>query len=459
MASFKCTGCSFSFEDEINGIVCCPDCGKVMPLPPNLTEDQLEKIYNEAILVMGRAKRSANIEETMFIFEQLGDYADSAEQVQRCRIKLIDAQKDEKFALAMHKMELETVRAYREAIAIFEELGEWKGSSFKADEARVKLQALIEKNEKRKDLIFKITMIVSAIVLVLGLLAWIIIQYLVPAIRYSWALSRIEKEQYDKGYAILEDLGDYKEAPMELKKSKYNRALLYETTGDLLNACDFYDQARGYSDADARLYNVCKSLTIEQQLSVLGVGSPVILGVYEQNSEVEGKEAIEWIIVDKKDDGKVLLVSKYVLEGTPYSYSAGPWGKSELCAWLNTSFLTNSFASADRSNILEQNISTIYRDNEGNEKVDLITGSIFLLSDSEARQYFKTDDDRCAPATQHLVGSPVHINEGNGCAHYWLRTTTPDGNVMYINGAGGVNEEGKLGEHVLGVRPAMWVTP
>lgn len=457
MARFKCTSCSTSFDDEINGIVCCPNCDRVVPLPPNLTDDQKEKVYNEAVFSASRARLSANLQELIFVFEQLGDYEDSRGQAERCRIKLEDAKKDEKFALATNKMEQETIRGYKEAIALFEELGEWKGASFKADECQVKLNNLLVKREQRRDILAKITMIACAVIIILSLVTWAVVEFLVPAIRYSWALSRIEKEQYDKGYAILEDLGNYKNAPIELKKSKYNRALMYETEGNLILACDFYDQARGYSDASTRLYSVCKKLTIEEQLSVLDVGSTVLLGVYEQNSETEGKEAIEWLIIDKKGK-EVLVISKKVLEGTPYSYTASPWGKSELCTWLNSSFFANSFATKDKAYILQKKISTKYIDSQAVEQIDLVDNFVFLLSDKEIASYFPTNDQRCAEATNHLIGSPVHINTGNNCAHYWLRTIGPDGNVMYVNGSGGVNEEGKLGENVLGIRPAMWIS-
>ncbi len=464
MAKFKCTSCSTSFEDEINGIVCCPKCDKVVPLPPNMTDDEKEKVYNEAILSSNRVRLSSNIEELIFIFEQLGDYQDSQHQAERCRNKLVDAKKDEKFALATDKMEHETIRSCKEAIALFEELGEWKGASFKADECRVKLNNLLVKREHRRDLAAKITMISCAVIIVLSLIAWAIIQFLVPAIRYSWALSRIEKGQYDKGYAILEDLGNYKNAPTELKKSKYNRALVYETDGDLILACDFYDQARGYSDANARLYNVCKQLTIKEQLSVLDIGSTVLFGVYEQDPELEGKETIEWIIVDKKGDD-VLIVSKNVLEGTKYSETASLWSKSTLRNWLNDYFYFNSFSSKDRFNIVPKTISTIHRNTEGVEKFDSSEDFIFLLSDTEIASYLPTKDERCGEATKNLIERinatvpPVmHINPGNNCAHYWLRTISPDGNVLYVNGSGGVNDEGKNCMNVLGVRPALWVS-
>ncbi len=461
--SFKCTKCSATFTDEINGIVLCPECGSVLPLPPTLTDDQKEKIYNEALIVSNRARRSENLQDIVSIFEQLGDYEDSAHQAERCRKMLNDAKKDEKFALAIHKMELETIRGYREAIALFEELEEWKGASFKLEECKAKLQTLLEKREKHKDIAVKITMIGCAVLIALTLIIWAVIQFLVPAIRYAWALDKIEDGEFDKGYATLEDLGDYKEAKTELKKSKYNRALLYETEGNLILACDFYDQAVGYSDAHTRLYNVCTKLTLKEQLSVLDIGSTVVFGRYDQDPATEGNEPLEWIIVDKKGD-EALIVSKNAIEGTPFSTTPTVWSGSELCNWLNSYFYKNYFTSSERVSIVQKLISTRYIDQAtGENKVDLANNYLFLLSDVEAESYFKTKDDRCAPATKSIIQKNVTfenrlpINDGNGCAHYWLRTIALDGSVMYVNGSGGVNRDGKAGENIMGVRPAMWV--
>ena len=48
------------------------------------------------------------------------------------------------------------------------------------------------------------------------------------------------------------------------------------------------------------------------------VGSYILFGEYEQDSdESTGKEAIEWLVLDKQDD-KMLVISRYGLDGQPY---------------------------------------------------------------------------------------------------------------------------------------------
>ena len=474
MANFKCVKCSTSFSEEINGIVICPECGAVLPLPFDLTEDQKEKIYNEAIIVSTKARLSSNIEDLVSIFEQLGDYEDSYQQAERCRNFLIEAKKNEKFARAVSKMEQETVKGYKEAMVLFEELGEWKGSSFKLEECKSKLETLLIKKARKKDLIAKISMIACAAIIALTLIVWAIIQFLVPAIRYSYALNRIEKGEYDKGYAILEDLGDYKNAPEEIKKSKYNRALAHENAGEFITAVDLYDQATGYADAYLRCYTLCQDLTIQEQLSVLGVGSTVLMGTMAQsiNSETGKMETsqIEWIILDKVGD-EVLLVSKNVISATYYEGEV--WSKSTLCTLLNapdTSFYTSVFNRVtERPYIVPKTISTSYVDANGVAQIDIaLENYVFLLGAGEAQKYFASNEERCAVATDFAKSitandgnKKLHINEGNKCAPYWLRNTNPDGTTQYVGAAGAIYEEGRDGTEatgdLFGLRPAMWV--
>jgi hypothetical protein len=63
-----------------------------------------------------------------------------------------------------------------------------------------------------------------------------------------------------------------------------------------------------------------------------------------------------------------------------------------------------------------------------------------------------------ALATPYLRTKEAHVNLDNGMAHYWLRTPAPNGDIMYVNGSGTVNESGKTFEKIMAVRPAMWIS-
>ena len=457
MAHFKCIKCQASFDEDINGIIYCPYCAELQPLPVILTADEKEAVYQSALSIYMRAKDADNIRDIIYIFEQLDGYKDSEHQAELCKTRLQELKTDALYAKALQKMDLETVRGYKEAIEILEEIPEWKNASFKLDEAKAKLQTLEEKLAQRRDFLLKLSMIISACLIALAIVAFLVVEFLVPRIRYSVALNKLEDMDYDRAYAILEDLGDYKDAPTQLKKSKYQRAIEYASLGDALNACKFFGQARGYDDADARLYEVCKGLTIEEQLSVLDVGSYVLFGVFEQNTEVDGVERLEWIIAEKNGN-EVLLISKYAIEALPFGVSRTSWSGSAARQWLNDGFINGSFRTSEKLKIREKSITTIYNDANGNEKIEITQDKVFLLSINEANRYFNSNDERYALATPYLKTKDAHVNLDNGMAHYWLRTPAPNGDIMYVNGSGAINESGKSFENIMAVRPAIWIT-
>lgn len=457
MAHFKCIKCQVSFDEDINGIIYCPYCAELQPLPAILTADEKEAVYQSALSIYMRAKDADNIRDIIYIFEQLDGYKDSEHQAELCKTRLQELKTDALYAKALQKMDLETVRGYKEAIEILEEIPEWKNASFKLDEAKAKLQTLEEKLAQRRDFMLKLSMIISACLIALAIVAFLVVEFLVPRIRYSVALNKLEEMDYDRAYVILEDLGDYKDAPTQLKKSKYKRAVEYASLGDALNACKCFGQARGYDDADARLYEICKGLTIEEQLSVLDVGSYVLFGVFEQDPNTDGVEKLEWIIAEKNGN-EVLLISKYAIEALPFATSKRTWSGSVAREWLNNGFIDGCFRTSEKLKIREKSITTVYEDAKGNEKIEITQDKVFLLSINEANRYFATNDDRYALATDYLKTKEAHINLDNGMAHYWLRTPTSSGEIMYVNGSGAVNESGKSFEKIMAIRPAMWIT-
>ncbi len=457
MAHFKCIKCQSSFDEDINGIIYCPYCAELQPLPVILTADEKDAIYESALSIYMRAKDADNIRDIIYVFEQLDGYKDSAHQAELCKTRLEELKTEALYAKALQKMDLETVHGYKEAIEILEKIPEWKNASFKLDEAKVKLQDLEEKLAQRRDFLLKLSMIISACLIALAIITFLIVEFLVPRIRYSNALNKLEDKEYDRAYEILEDLGDYRDAPTQLKKSKYNRALEYASLGDALNACKFFGQAKGYDDADARLFEICKNLTIEEQLSVLDVGSYVVFGVFEQNPDSDGIERLEWIIAEKNGN-EVLLISKYAIEAVPFALSKTSWKGSVARQWLNNGFINGSFRTAERLKIREKSITTIYSDAEGKESFEITQDKVFLLSSNEVNRYFASDDERMALATPYLRTKEAHVNLDNGMAHYWLRTPAPNGDIMYVNGSGTVNESGKTFEKIMAVRPAMWIS-
>lgn len=132
-------------------------------------------------------------------------------------------------------------------------------------------------------------------------------------------------------------------------------------------------------------------------------GSYITFGTYEQdNNKKNGQEPIEWLVLE--NDGESLFVlSKYVLDGQPYSTAYGEntwdaypvtWEHCYLRTWLNSTFLTTAFSTGEQARI-----NTSFVDNTLPEEAyrfsdEPLTGGnhtldrVYILSYDEVIKYF-----------------------------------------------------------------------
>ena len=81
-------------------------------------------------------------------------------------------------------------------------------------------------------------------------------------------------------------------------------------------------------------------------------GDIVIFGSYEQdNDESNGTEDIEWLVLDNTD-GKLLVISKDILNYMRYSETTTVWEYSDLRTWLNGEFYDLAFSDDEKSSIV-----------------------------------------------------------------------------------------------------------
>ena len=191
------------------------------------------------------------------------------------------------------------------------------------------------------------------------------------------------------------------------------------------------------------------------------IGDVVIFGAYEQdNNWFNGKEPIEWIVLDK-EDGRVLLLSQYVLEREPYHKDNVDitWEGCSLRDWLNSEFYKTAFDKKQQKQIMEtlivnsDNLAGDTPTSGGNSTYD----KIFLLSLDEIGKYTGNDSEREAYSTPY-----ANKKKGfsDGITAWWLRSP---GNITdsaaYVYDYGGVNENGGIVyDDLVGVRPALWVS-
>ena len=98
----------------------------------------------------------------------------------------------------------------------------------------------------------------------------------------------------------------------------------------------------------------------KKDINGLGWGAEVSLGSYEQdNNTGNGKEPIEWIVLEVQND-KMLLLSKYVLDASYFDekQEVAFWDTCTLRTWLNDSFLNDAFNDKQQQSIVLSETTT-----------------------------------------------------------------------------------------------------
>lgn len=193
-------------------------------------------------------------------------------------------------------------------------------------------------------------------------------------------------------------------------------------------------------------------------LSKAEVGSYISFGEYEQdNNQSNGKEKIEWLTLAKEEDS-ILVISKYALDCQQYNASNWDetWEASDLRKWLNESFFKEAFNSFEQKRVLCRDVVAVnnpyYDITPGNDTTD----SVFLLSVTEANEYFSTDESRKCIPTEYTAkhGSTSAYNTS-----WWLRTPGYVRYVTYVSNSGSISYEGmSIRSTSVAVRPAIWIS-
>ena len=215
-------------------------------------------------------------------------------------------------------------------------------------------------------------------------------------------------------------------------------------------------------------------------------GEIITFGTYEQdNNTSNGKEAIEWIILEKRSDGSLFVVSRYALDRQ--SYNAGyvdmTWEKCALRSWLNNTFYNAAFSSAEKAKIQTTTVVNENNPYTGTKGGNNTQDKVFLLSLSEVNKYFGSTalssqgysinpKSACAPTPYAKVHNTFTYNfsanyyaeemkQFSGNCWYWLRTPGPTARrAAYVNNIG---EAGYASFYIYNtdcaVRPAMVIKP
>lgn len=165
----------------------------------------------------------------------------------------------------------------------------------------------------------------------------------------------------------------------------------------------------------------------KKEVSALPIGGTFVFGSYEQDGDTSnGKEQLEWIVIDKQDNF-VTLISKQCLDAQKYneSKSAVSWETSTLKSWLNDYFVNTAFSNDER-----ERISSLNAD------------KVSILNHEEAERYFKGDASRRCNPTKYATDRGV-FKGNNNTAVWWLSTPVFGSRAMYIGLWGNIAMDGE----------------
>lgn len=171
----------------------------------------------------------------------------------------------------------------------------------------------------------------------------------------------------------------------------------------------------------------------------------VSFGTYRQGFRSDnGKEDISWVVLDTFDDGRMLLISQYILAQEPFneSFSRTEWEKCTLRTWLNDDFLNDAFSPDEQAQMTEQ------------QNGDLV----ILLSEEEAKKYESTlmQLEEYTPSAAFFRD----FHDGKNYDAWWLRTSgnqTSRAKCVKMDSVNGLSMAIRQVDAETGVRPVICI--
>jgi len=236
----------------------------------------------------------------------------------------------------------------------------------------------------------------------------------------------------------------------------------------------------------------------DEIITVIKDGDTIIFGHYEQDNNTEnGKEPIEWDILDENANGK-LLISRYVLDAVPFNNEYATdvtWETCSLREWLNKDFLNEAFTKGEQALIPKAHLKNSGIEMPGGNDTD---DQVFCLSLEEAAKYYKFTYDKYAyfGFKKELITLPTEYAKAHGMqtfnakdcidepygdeywldgyapkgyqasiadlagTYWWLRTMgwDCDACAVFPNGLAGAHYESGVSAENYGVRPVLWIS-
>ena len=400
---------------------------------------RLDDIYTRAKNAMSVAHAESDYKEAARLFESINEYQDSATLATECYDKAEIARKDAILSEGKAKMTGDLVSNYEAAIKLFEQISSWKNADEKSYACQRKIEEIKAKQEadrlererkaeeerkeaeKRAKRNKKIAIITTPIVCVVIAFIIVLNAVIIPNSKYNDAVALMDAGNSDEAYSIFQELGNYKD-----------------------------------SAEKARNIKVIKN---KEKLKNANVGSYVTFGAYEQdNNNSNGKEDVEWLVL-AKEGNKVLVISKYALDCQQYntSQTGVTWETCSLRKWLNGTFINNAFSAEEQAMIPTVTVSADKNPDYSTDPGIATQDKVFLLSITEANQYFTSYEARKCVPTDYAIAQGAFVF---GTCWWWLRSPGYNQScAAAVTSAGDVDGGGCFVDNDSdAVRPALWIT-
>jgi tetratricopeptide (TPR) repeat protein len=445
---------------------------------------RLTGIYNNGVTAMNAASTESAYKSAAAIFKTIPGFKDADSLAEQCLERAEVCRKDAVYASARSQMAGNAVSGYEAAIKTFSTISGWKDADEQIYVCQRKIEEIKAKEEadrlererqaevrriaaekaakKRKRTFAIVTPILVACIAFVIVLTTVII----PNQKYNAAVELYNAGKYEEAIAAFTALDGYKDSAAQIEKcetaikdEKYASAVELYTAGKYEEAIAAFTALDGYKDSAAQIKGI-KPKYYKQLLSNASVGSTVFFGSYEQdNNTANGKEDIEWIVLSKEGN-KVLVISKYALDCQNYNstHTDVTWETCSLRKWLNGTFLSAAFSSAEQNSIISSTVTA-----DKNPKYSTLPGKnttdkVFLLSITEANKYFSSDNARQCQGTAYCYAQGAYKGS-NGNRWWWLRSPGLDSSraadVDYVGSVSHLGYGVDCGRGA--VRPALWI--
>ncbi|MBQ7384744.1 MAG: TIR domain-containing protein [Clostridia bacterium] len=459
--------------------------GYIEHINTRVENERIEGIYDMATAAMQNAHSEQEYKDAAYIFKRIHPYKDSEELTEKCFELAEEARKDRILLDAKTKMAVRNISSLEKTIEIFKEISGFKD----ADEQIVECQKIIEdikaeeeaerleqerqaelariRAKRNKKIIAALTSFVCVAIAFVLVFNFII----VPNDKYYDAIRLMENGKWNDARNIFAKLDGYRDSEEKIKEcdegllnEEYESAKALIEEGRFIEAYLAFISLGEYKDSAEIAESIRFQYYIEAiKNKTVSVGDYIYLGSYEQDNDTSnGAEDIEWLVLEVKD-GRALLVSKYAIECK--SYHSTPvavdvtWESCSLRTWLNNDFFSSSFSDEEKEIIatatVPSDINNTYFTDGGNYTLD----KVFLLSMTEARNYFYDDAARKCQATPYVCANGASLSRKDSYCYWWLRTPGhSQHNATYIDDYGKTNMSGDaVNSKVYAVRPALWV--